>query len=399
MNNLADYSSRNIKIAKGDGCYVYDDKGKKYVDFIAGWCVGNIGWGNKEVQEAISVAAESGVYVPPLFRFHKWEEFAKLLVDISPNNKLSRVFRCTSGSEAVEFALKCARASTGKRKIVSVDGVYHGHTYGAASVGDACVPGMQPCLPDLIKIPMPDPYRRPDFRQILKELENILKSGDVAAFLSEPVWTNAGSIIPPKEFYPAIEKLCRKYGALFIMDEVATGFGRCGRLFASELWGVKPDILCLAKGMTGGYGTMGATLVTEKIFKAGKSIPFYSTFGWNVFDLAATKANVEVILKNKLWKNSEKIGAYLLEKLKPLEQLPYVGEVRGIGLLLGIEIIRDKKTKIPDWNQAQKIQDACAAAGLLIETAGHALFITPPLILDKKTADEGVEILNGIIKS
>lgn len=398
MGNLADYSSRPIKIKKGDGCYLFDESGKRYLDFIAGWCVGNIGWGNKEVRSAIRAEAERGVYVPPLFRFGEWEKFAKLLIDIAPNNKLSKAFRCTSGSEAVEFALKCARGSSGKKKIVSVDGVYHGHTYGAASAGDACVPAMRPCLPEMIKIPMPDGYRGSDYREILKQLETILKAGDVAAFLSEPAWTNAGAIIPSEEFYPAVAALCEKYDVILIMDEVATGFGRCGKLFASELWGVKPDILCLGKGMTGGYGTMGATLVTENIFKASKSVPAYSTFGWNALDLAAAKANVEVILKNKLWKNSEEIGSYLIEKLKPLEKLSYVGEVRGIGLLVGIEIVRDKKSKIPDWNRAQKLQDSCAAAGLLIETAGHTLFITPPLILDKKAADEGIKILNGIIR-
>jgi 4-aminobutyrate aminotransferase-like enzyme len=203
--------------------------------------------------------------------------------------------------------------------------------------------------------------------------------------------------VPPTDFYPAIERICRKNGILFVMDEVATGFGRCGTLFASELWDVKPDIVCLGKGMTGGYGTMGATLVTEAIFKASRGIPFYSTFGWNAVDLAAARANVEVILKEKLWENSKGIGNYLLEHMRSLEELPYVGEVRGVGLLLGIEIVKDKKSKKPDWPRSQKIQDQCAAESLILETAGHTLFITPPLTLTKQIADEGIQILNKVM--
>lgn len=398
MSNLADYYSRPLEITDGDGCYLFDTKGKRYVDFLAGWCVGNIGWKNKKVRKAIEKEAARGTYVPPVFRRKEWEEFAELLVSKAPNKKLTRAFRCTSGSEAVEFALKCARAATGKGTIVSVDGVYHGHTYGAAAVGDACTKSMAPCPHGFLKLPMPNESRGVSAKKVVQEFEKMVReNNDIAAFLSEPVWTNAGSYIPPKDFYPAIERLCRKNGILFIMDEVATGFGRCGKMFASELWGVKPDMLCLGKGLTGGYGTMGATLVTEPIFKASRDIPFYSTFGWNALDLAAAQANSEVILKEKLWENAEEVGEYLLEKLKPLEALPYVSEVRGIGLLLGIEIVKDKRSKAPDWARSQKIQDQCAEEGLILETAGHTLFITPPLTLTRRIVDEGVKILNEVM--
>jgi acetylornithine/succinyldiaminopimelate/putrescine aminotransferase len=388
--SLADYGSRPVEIVDGDGCWLYDNKGKKYLDFLAGWCVGNIGWKNKNVQEALQKEVERGVYVPPVFRFPQWEEFAELLVKISPNKLLTKVFRCTSGSESVEFAIKCARAATGKKTIVSVDGVYHGHTFGALSAGDECREKIAPCLPNFLKIPMPNFSKGISVKESVEKFEKLIKEKDVAAFLSEPVWTNAGAIIPPSDFYPAIEKICRKNGILLIMDEVATGLGRCGKLFASELWDIKPDILCLAKGLTGGYGTMGATLVTEEVFEKSRGIPSYSTFGWLPLDLAGTKANVEILLKEKLWENSRKIGEYLLQQLKPLEELPNVGEVRGIGLLIGIEIIK---------GEAQKFQDQCAEEGLVLETAGNALFISPPLILSKELADEGVNIIKKVLGS
>lgn len=395
---LADYSSRPIEIVDGEGCYVFDKNGKRYIDFLAGWCVGNVGWKRREILEAIRKETERGIYVSPVLRFPDWEEFARMLVEISPNKRLSRVLRCTSGSEAVEFAIKCARAATGKKTIISIEGVYHGHTYGAASVGNACHESMEPCVPGFIKIPMPNDFRGISAEAVIEEFEQIAKSNqDIAAFLSEPVWTNAGSLVPPKEFYPAIEKICRQYGILLIMDEVATGFGRCGKLFASDLWNIKPDILCLGKGLTGGYGTMGAALITEEIFKRSFGIPAYSTFGWLPTDLAATRENVKIIIREKLWENAERMGKYLLENLKPLEEKSFVGEVRGMGLVLGIEIVKDKKSKNPDWRKAQVLQDRCAERGLLVETAWHTLFITPPLILTKEIADQGIEILKSVI--
>ncbi len=399
MGNLADYYSRDIEIVSGDGCYLFDQNGKKYLDFLAGWCVGNVGWGRKEIKEAVEKQLEKGAYVPPVFRSRLWEEFAELLIKISPNKNLTRAFRCTSGSEAVEFAIKCARAATGKHKIISAEGTYHGHTYGAAAVGNACTKAMAPCASGFEKIPQPDAYRGVTGSQVLEKMESILRNDkDIAAFLSEPVWSNAGVFVPPEGFYKKVEELCRQYGVLLIMDEVATGFGRCGKLFGYELWDIKPDIVCLGKGLTGGYSTMGATLVTEDIYKASFDIPFYSTFGWNVFDLAAAKANVEIILRDRLWENSQSVGGHLLNKLKSFEEKSFIGEARGVGLLLGIDIVQNKKSKARDGKKADEIMNQCAENGLLLETAHNVLFVTPPLILTKEQADEGAEILASVLK-
>ena len=225
-----------ITIAKGEGCFLFDEQGKRYIDFAGGWCVGTHGWGNKEVAEAVIEEAKHALYVPPTLQWKKWDLLADLLVKHAPGGKLTRVYRCCSGSEAVEFAIKCARAATGKNVIVSVDGVYHGHTYGAASVGNAIVGRhMGSGIPDCKKIPLPRSPERA--AEGLKLLEEYLKQGDVAAFLSEPIFSNAGVFIPPADFYPRVQELCQKYGALLAMDEVATGFGRCGKPFASNFGG------------------------------------------------------------------------------------------------------------------------------------------------------------------
>jgi 4-aminobutyrate aminotransferase-like enzyme len=396
--HLAEYHPRQIDFSHGEGCFLFDKKGKKYIDFLAGWCVCNAGSGRKEIMEALAHAVWRGIYVAPLFHQEEWEIYARKLAAVAPNKKLKKVFRSTSGSEAVEFALKCARAATGKPAIVAIDGVYHGHTYGAASAGNACSRDMAPCAPGFLKLPMPDAYRGVTGGEVVLQFERLAKSRqDIAAFISEPVWTNAGCIIPPPNFYPAIEKICRKNGILFIMDEVATGFGRCGKLFASDLWGVKPDIMCLGKGITSGYGTMGATLVTEEIFERSAGVPHYSTFGWNLFDLAAANANLDLIIRDGLADNARRLHEYFLKSLKQFEELSSVGEVRGIGMCFGIEIVKDKKTKRPDFAKSQAIQDACEKRGLLIETAHHNLFITPPLSITKEIIDAGVGILKAVL--
>ncbi|EKD78760.1 MAG: 4-aminobutyrate aminotransferase [uncultured bacterium] len=392
---LADYSSRDITLATGKGCLLYDDQGKEYVDFLGGWCVSTVGWQHPEMAAAVQRAMTESVYIPSVCRSTDQQEFAEILVDHSPQPQQMRAYRCTSGSEAVEFAIKCARATTKKPTIVSIEGVYHGHTYGAASVGRACGKNMEPCLTGFIKLPMPNAYRHVTAEQVIAQFKQLLETRtDIAAFLSEPIWSNAGILIPPDDFYPQIEALCRTHSVLFVMDEVAVGCGRTGKWLASEWWNLKPDIICLGKGITGGYGTLGSTLVTEAVYQASRGIPAYSTFGWLMTDLAAARANVEIILRDKLWENADHVGTYLLEQLKPLEQLPCVGEVRGKGLLIGLEIVQDKTTQEPDTDLADKIKDACAATGLLLETAdNNVLFLSPPLVLSQAEAKRGADIM------
>lgn len=401
--HLADYYSRSVSIVRAQGCHVFDKKGKKYLDCIAGWCVGTVGWGNEEIRDAIREEAVYGRYVPPLFRFEKQEEFATLLCSLAPHKKLTRAFRCTSGSEAVEFALKCARASTRKRDIISIDGVYHGHTYGAAAVGEACQrkgSGVEPCPAGFLKLPLPHPLRGPSEDEVLKQFEALIEhNSDIAAFMSEPVWTNAGAIVPSSSFYPKIESICRAHKILFIMDEVATGFGHCGKLFASELWGLHPDILCLGKGISGGYGTIAATLVTESVFRKSRSIPSYSTFGWVPLDLAAARSNIEIIVRERLWENARDVGVYFLEQLRAVFSThSRVGDIRGIGLVIGIELVKSKKNNMPDTIRAFLVQRACEKRGLLLETIDGILFLTPPLVFTHTNVDEAVRILKSVLK-
>lgn len=381
--HLADFDSVPLSFTRGDGCFLYNNKDEQFLDFLGGWCVGTVGWHNQEIAEAISIQAKKGLYVPPIFRYPPQDDLAKTLCSLAPG-KMQRVFRCTSGSEAVEFAIKCARASTGKHTIVSIDGVYHGHTYGAASLGDACRKKISPCLPGFIKLPLPKTQKEGE--KVANQFEELLKTNkDIAAFMSEPLWTNAGCYIPPEGFYAKIQKLCQKYKILLVMDEVATGCGRCGAMFASELWNLQPDIICLGKSFTGGYATMGATLVTQSVYLKSLGIPDYSTFGWMPQDLAATQKNIEIIVRDNLAKNAREVGTYLLSELKSLEQLLKVKEVRGQGMVFGIEF------NLPI---APAIAVSCYRKKLLVAFAdAKNLFFSPPLVLTKALAKQGADII------
>lgn len=392
---LADYSAYPINFIDAEECFLFDDKGRKYIDFLGGWCVSTVGWKHPKMLEAMERLKTLAFYIPPSYSWPEWEHFAKMLADITPG-KLQRVFRATSGSEAVEFALKIARAVTGRKKIVSIHHVYHGHTYGAASVGTALTSAMAPGVPDFVKIPLP---RENNSQAILVEFENLAKAGDVAAFLSEPIFTNAGVIIPPPDFYPKIAEICKKYGVLLMMDEVATGFGRTGKLFGSEHWGIEPDVMCLAKAFSGGYATIGATMVTEDVYDRSHKIPQYSTFGWMPNDLALARANVELVLDLKLWENSKTMGEYILELLKPLESLPHIGEVRGMGLLFAIEIVKNKKDMEKDQALAEKVRHTAGEMGLILDNYPEGIvFFSPPLILPQDLAKQGTAILKGVIE-
>ena len=381
--HLADYGSAPVDFVRGNGSYIFDKSGKKFLDFQTGWCVGTVGWKNAEMAEAISAQAREGFHEPPWFRVERHERFASRLVELAPG-KLNRVFRACSGSEAVEFAIKAARAATKKPTIVTIDGVYHGHTYAAASVGNAFGMVLAPC-DGFAKVRMPKNQKQEI--ATLREIETLFMRGDVAAFLSEPVWTNAGCFIPSPSFYPAIQTLCRQYDVLLAMDEVATCMGRCGKMFASELWGIEPDIVAVGKSLTGGYATMAATLVTESVFKNARGIPSHPTFGWAFQDLAAVEKNVEIIARDDLAGNAATVGAHLLDLLKPLETLNKVKAVRGVGMVLAVEF------RLPI---AVLIAAKCYRLGLVVEfTDAKTLFLSPMLNLTKSNARKGAEIIRA----
>ena len=389
-----------LKIKDAEGSILFGDDGKEYIDLLAGWCVGTVGWKHPRILKALR-EKQPGYYLPPTIDSDLWENYAVKLLKTLPDN-ITKVFRVTSGSEAVEFSLKLARAATGKKKIISFGEVYHGHTFGGSSLTEAMAPGVG----DIVRLNLPNEYRNKYnltgselSDKVLQEIETLMKQGDVAGFISEAVFTNVGTIIPPADFYPRLQQLCKKYQALLIIDEVASGFGRTGKMYAFEHYDLEPDIIALGKGLTGGYSTAGATVCTEEVEAQSSKIPRYSTFGWNLYDLVAMEENLNIILEEKLVERSNTMGAEILSWLKSLESLAKVGQVRGLGMLFSIEFVQNKSTKEPLSGMANTIAREGIKEGVIAETAdSHILFFSPSLNIGQDVAKEGIAKIMTVIE-
>lgn len=372
---------RPLVVGKTDGNYVYDDKGRKYVDFYMGWCVGNVGWGVKEIKNKIQ-RFDGPTYISPNYLYKGWSDLAEILAKITPGN-LTKSFRATGGTEAVEIALQAAMAHTKRHKFISVEGSYHGHSIGAMSVGSSSFrKWYKNLLFHCYKI------KPPLNQEAGEKVERLLRSRDIAAFIAEPIICNLGVEIPEKRFFDIVQRACKKTGTLFISDEVATGFGRTGKMFASEYYGLKPDIMCLAKGVTGGYGALGATIMTKEVAKSFEfDFSFYSTFGWQPLNVETSIANLKYLVKNKrrILENTKKLSAYFRDRLEKMK-FRYPAVIRMKGLAIGVRFESEK--------YVSDIISRCLKNGLLIADATSKDFIIfPSLLIDKKTAREGLDIL------
>ena len=278
--------AEEVQVTAAHGSHVFGRNRKKYIDFLAGWCVGNLGWDHREIRKAIR-RFRGPDYVYPGFGYRRWEELAELLVSVVPVRN-ARCFRATGGSEAVELGLQAAMLHTGRQGFLSVEGSYHGNTLGTLSIGASENRELlKNLLPHCRKI------EQPLDRKAASKVEAMLRKRDVAAFVIEPISINQGVVIPDGEFIRRVRAACARTGTLFIADEVACGFGRTGRLFASEHFVLKPDILCLAKAITGGASGMGAMIAAAPVAKSlEEDGNAYSTYGWHPLSTEAALASL-----------------------------------------------------------------------------------------------------------
>lgn len=321
---------------KAEGTRLWDAEGNEYLDFVAGYGSVNYGHNHPEVLAALDHIRTLPKIVPTALQ-QLPAALAHNLAQITPGN-LTRSFFCSSGAEAVEGALKIARAATGRTRFISTEGGFHGKTFGALSVSgrDKYKTPFAPLLPDCRHVPFGD----------VDALEAALRDEKAAAFIVEPIQGEGGIIVPPDGYLRAARELCTRYGALLIADEVQTGLGRTGRNFACELEDVTPDILCLAKSLGAGVIPAGAYITTDEIFKKSygaydRALLHTSTFGgyWgNAMACAAAIAGLNVLVKDKLAEKAAATGAYFLNRLRALqEKSPVIKEVRGRGLIIGLE--------------------------------------------------------------
>lgn len=399
-----EYSPWTFALSKAKGDFIWTSKGKKLIDFTSGWNVTNLGWNNPEVTKALVNQAKKSSYAPMWSSDPIQEEYAKYLTKSLPQD-LVAVARATGGTEANEEAMKSARAYTGRKKIIGFKETYHGQSFGTMSLGypPDYVKSISPLVGGFIQIDFPETYRdERDENDILVEftekLEKILKKEDVAAIVCEAGmvtgWGDAK--VAPKGFTGIIRKLTKKYGTLMILDEVGTGFSRCGRLFGLEIESVVPDIVTFAKGLSNGAAAIGAMVTTRKIaeFVFDKS-NLTSTFGWTPVSCAASVEVLKIHIRNKIWEKSKKDGEYIQNILKrSLNNNDNVGDVRGLGMEIGLEIVKDKKSKKKNPKLVTKIINDSMEKGLhLVGDNESVIQLMPPLTIERINLDKGLEIL------
>ena len=355
---------------------MWDAQGREYIDCIGGHGVAIVGHANPQVAEAVAAQARKLLVCPGSFCNDVRAELLAELVGIAPDG-LARAFLCNSGAEAVEGALKIARLITGRKRFVAAMRGFHGRTLGALSVTwrrEYRAP-FEPLIPEVSFVPYND----------VTALEEVLSGGDVAGVILEVV-QGEGGVIPGKgEYLKEAQELCRKAGALFIVDEVQTGFGRTGRMFACEHCGLEPDLLCLAKGIAGGV-PMGAVLIHERL---GGMTPrrHGSTFGGSPLACAAALAAIRFIVKESLPQRAAELGAYFMEKLRGIDS-PAIREVRGLGLMVGVEL----------KERAGPYLSELAERGILALSAGATVIrFLPPLVISREELDQVVAALSEVL--
>jgi len=396
----------------GKGTEVWDVDGNRFLDFAAGIAVTSTGHSHPAVVKAIQEQAEKFIHISSDFYHQSWIELAEKLDEISPLEEAVISFMTNSGTEAVEAAIKLARYHTGRANFIGFTGAFHGRTMGAVTF-TASKPhyhrGFYPLMNGVVHAPYPYPYRpvlerrhgEDDGQAVVRYIEeeilaHILPADEVAGILLEPIQGEGGYIIPPDGFFPALRKLCDRHGILLIADEVQCGMGRTGKWWAIENFDVEPDIITIAKGIASGM-PLGAMIARKSVVTWPKG-SHGNTYGGNPIACAAALATIKLI-EDEYLQNAAELGPYVLDALSEImTRHNSIGEVRGIGLMIGVEFVKDRKSKIAAEDLRERIVDLAFERGLLTLGCGKSVIrISPPLSINKVEIDEGLIIFEEAI--
>ncbi|MFH1821583.1 MAG: acetyl ornithine aminotransferase family protein [Methanobacteriota archaeon] len=401
--------SEQIAADEGWGCYVRDLNGNVLLDMSSGMFVLNYGYSNPRLVKAVVKQVKKLTHFAGTdFYYPAQVELADRLIKLAPGNSPKRVYFGNSGAEAVEAAFKCARWHTRRPRMIAFTGAFHGRTFGAMSLSSTKVLHHRyfaPLVPGVSHMPYPYcyrclfgesypgcGYRCVDF--IKDYLKKVIPPEEVAAVITEPIQGSSGYIIPPPDYYTLIKELCDDHDWIFIADEVQTGLGRSGKMFAIEHWGVVPDIVCLAKALSGGMAPIGATIASTKVmdWEPGAHA---STFGGNIVACAAAIEGLKIVEEQKLVKKAAELGERAIKRLKEMEgNSKIIGEVRGKGLMIALEIVKDKRTKENGLKERDMIIGEALDRGLIVFRGGNtSIRIAPPLIISERELDLGIDIL------
>ena len=401
-----------LVVSRGQGVMVEDVDGNRYLDFMAGIAVSSTGYGHPKVVAAVKDAADRFLHICGSdFYYEGMATLCERLAKVAPGRSKKRVFLTNSGTEAVEAAIKLARYATRRTAIIAFRGAFHGRTTGAVTLTSSKArqhAGFGPLLPDVHHVPFAYRYRcqfcadepgctRGCIDVIEKELfTRQLDPKDVAAIFVEPIQGEGGYIVPPVGYLPALRELCDRHGILLVADEVQCGVGRTGRMFACEHEGVEPDILLTAKGLGSGM-PIGAMISKESITR-WENGSHGSTFGGNPVCCAAALATLDLV-EGGLMANAARMGEHLLARATGLmEKHPCIGDVRGRGLMVGIEFVKDRATREPAGELVHDLVQRAFRQGLLLLGAGKStLRLAPPLVVDQTDVDTAMDMVDACL--
>jgi 4-aminobutyrate aminotransferase len=393
-------------IAKGRGAEVWDVDGNRFLDFAAGIAVCATGHAHPEVVQAIKRAADDFLHISSDYWHERMTRLGERINELDPLGEPVQVLICQSGTEAVEGALKLARYVTGRPRFIGFLGGFHGRSMGSLSFTASKYTqqsGFFPTMPGVTHVPYPNLYRpllagADQGRAVLEYIENVLfacnvPASEVAAILVEPIQGEGGYLVPPDGFLAGLRSLCDRHGILLIFDEVQSGIGRTGKMFAAEHWGVRPDIMTLAKGLGSGL-PIGLVVAKKTIMEKWKRGAHGNTYGGNPLCCAAALATLDLV-QREYAANAAQVGAYFQARLRDLQkEFECIGDVRGKGLMIGAELITDRASRKPAAALCQRLLTRAYHNGLILLSCGTSTVrFIPPLMVSREHVDEALGLL------
>jgi len=396
-------------MARGRGAEAWDVDGNRFLDFMSGIGVASTGHAHPKVVQAIKDAADDFLHISSDYWHERMTRLAERINELDPMREPVQVLVCQSGTESVEGAIKLARYVTGRPRFIAFLGAFHGRTMGSLAFTSSKVTqqtGFFPTMPGVTHVPYPNPYR-PVFvgadqgRAVLDYIEMLfqhnLPPSEVAAIVVEPIQGEGGYLVPPDSFLPGLRALCDRHGILLIFDEVQCGIGRSGKMFASQHWGVSPDIMTLAKGLASGL-PMGLVVARRTHMEKWKRGAHGNTFGGNPIACAAALATLDLVEKEYA-ANAAVVGDYFIGRLRDLQKrFDCIGDVRGKGLMIGMELVEDRASKKPARALCDRMLTTAFHNGLLLLSCGvSTVRFIPPLMITRAHVDEAMGMIEAAL--
>lgn len=400
-----------LAVERAQGCTITDVEGVEYLDFMAGWAVANTGYGHPGVVEPVMAQMQKTSFATLTALMNEPAiTLAERLVALMPGDFEKKAWFGLHGSDATDALSKLVPMATKRPRLVSYIGGYHGQTGGSAALSGHTAQARVTGGGNVVKVPYPYPYRclfgsrSPEEcgERYLSYIEDyvfrtICPPEDTAGIIIEPVQSDGGDIVPPDNYLPGLEALCRRHGIMLLIDEVKVGFGRTGTMFGFQNWGITPDAVALGKSIGSGVAALSAVVGRKEILDVGTAINMYTVAG-NPVSATAGLATLDTIERDGLVDNAREIGEYLLDGFTSLmARHQLIGDVRGKGMILGVELVRDRATKEPAATEAAKVVYRCKELGLVLFYGGiysNVLEITPPLTMTREEAQRGLEIID-----